>query len=45
MVKTIDKERVLGKIKKKNQSLIFLRVQERELLYPARFHPIPYAEL
>ncbi len=45
MVKTIDKERVLGKIKKKNQSLIFLRVQEWELLYPACFHPIPYAEL
>ena len=32
MVKTIDKERVLGKIKKKNQSLIFLRVQALELL-------------
>lgn len=35
MVKTLDKERVLGKIKKKNQSLNFLRVQEPELLYPA----------
>lgn len=33
MVKTIDKERVLGKIKKEKQSLIFLRVQELELLY------------
>ena len=32
MVKTIDKERVLGKIKKKNQSLNFLRVQALELL-------------
>lgn len=32
MVKTIDKERVLGKIKKKNQSLNFLRVQAPELL-------------
>ena len=32
MVKTIDKERVLGKIKKKNQSLNFFRVQALELL-------------
>ena len=37
MVKTIDKERVLGKIKKekskkKNQSLNFLRVHALELL-------------
>ena len=32
MVKTIDKERVVGKIKKKNQSLNFLRVQALELL-------------
>ena len=32
MEKTIDKERVLGKIKKKNQSLNFLRVQALELL-------------
>ena len=32
MVKTIDKERVLGKIKKKNHSLNFLRVQALELL-------------
>ena len=32
MVKTIDKERVLGKIKKKNQSLNFFRVQVLELL-------------
>ena len=40
MVKTLDKERVLGKIKKKNQSLNFLRVQELELLYPACFHPM-----
>ena len=32
MVKTIDKERLLGKIKKKNQSLNFLRVQALELL-------------
>ena len=45
MVKTIDKERVLGKIKKKNPSLNFLRVQVLELLYLACFHPIPYAEL
>ena len=44
MVKTIDKERVLGKIKK-NQSLNFLRAQVLELLYPVCFHPIPYAEL
>ena len=44
MVKTIDKERVLGKIKK-SQSLNFLRVQALELLYLACFHPIPYAEL
>ena len=45
MVKTIDKERVLGKIKKKNQLLNFLRVQALELLYPACFHLIPYAGL
>ena len=44
MVKTIDKERVLGKIKK-SQSLNFLRVQALELLYLACFHPIRYAEL
>ena len=42
MVKTIDKERVLGK---KNQSLNFLRVQALELLYLACFHPIRYAKL
>ena len=45
MVKTIDKERVLGKIKKEKSIIDFLRVQELELLYPACFHPIPYAEL
>ena len=46
MVKTIDKERVLGKIKKEKSIIdFFLRVQELELLYLACFHPIPYAEL
>lgn len=45
MVKTIDKERVLGKIKKEKSIIDFLRVQELELLYLACFHPIPYAEL
>lgn len=45
MVKAIDKERVLGKIKKEKSIIDFLRVQELELLYPACFHPIPYAEL
>ena len=45
MVKTIDKERVLGKIKKEKSIIVFSRVQELELLYPACFHPIPYAEL
>lgn len=45
MVKTIDKERVLGKIKKEKSIIDFLRVLARELLYPVCFHPIPYAEL
>ena len=45
MVKTIDKERVLGKIKKEKSIIDFLRVQARELLYLVCFHPIPYAEL
>ena len=40
MVKTLDKERVLGKIKKEKSIVEFLRVQEPELLYPACFHPM-----
>ena len=45
MVKTIDKERVLGKIKKEKSVIEFFAVQALELLYLACFHPIPYAEL